>query len=107
MCIVGTVEATRINADRRQPWTTESTWHFMVKHAELKQRGAKAATMADSNRLVKTAARADWLTGLEEATKEATAAARADWLTGLEEATKEATAAARADWLTGLEEAMK
>ena len=39
--------------------------------------------------------------------KEATAAARADWLTGLEEAMKEATADARANWLTGLEEAMK
>ena len=74
LCIVGIGEATRISADRRQPWTSDSTWHLMVKHAELKQSSAKAATMSDSNRLVKAAARADWLTWLEEAMKEATAA---------------------------------
>ena len=74
LCIVGTGEATRIIADRRQPWTSDSTWHLMVKHVELKQSGAKAATMADSNRLVNAAARVDWLTWLEEAMKEAMAA---------------------------------
>ena len=73
LCIAGIGEATRISADRRQSWTSDSTPHLMVKHAELKQSCAKAATMADFNRLVKVAARADWLTWLEVAMKEATA----------------------------------
>ena len=72
LCIAGIVEATMISADRRQPWTSDSTWHLMVKHAELKQSAATSATMADSQRLVNAAARGDWLRRLEEAMKEAT-----------------------------------
>ena len=60
-----------MSVDRKQPYTSDSTWHIMLKHAELKQNGAIAVTMADSNRLVKAAV---WLTWLEEAMKEATAA---------------------------------
>ena len=60
LCIVGTGKATMISTDCRQTSTSDSTWYLVVKHAELKQSGAKTATMTDSKRLVKAAPCDDW-----------------------------------------------